>query len=53
MDNSKLIELQQNQLKEIDGGWFYIMPPSGFAPMAFQILSFESFVEGYQDATEK
>jgi hypothetical protein len=52
MENSNLISLTKNQLKETEGGWIYLMPPAGFAPMVFQILSIKSAVEGYKDATK-
>lgn len=51
MENLNLIELQENQIKEIEGGWIRVMPPAVFAPMVFQLLSMQSVVEGYQDAT--
>ena len=52
MNNLNLIDLQNNQLKEIDGGWIRVIPPAGFAPMVFQLLSMQSAVEGYEDATK-
>lgn len=50
MENIKLIKLHKNQLKETNGGWIRVMPPAGFAPMVYQLLSMGSVVEGYNDA---
>lgn len=52
MNTDKFIELTDNQMRDIDGGWFFIKTPAGLAPLTFQILSIKSFVEGYQDATK-
>lgn len=53
MNNSKLIDLTNDEMKKTDGGWIYLMPPASFAPMVFQLLSIQSAVEGYEDATGK
>jgi hypothetical protein len=50
MNNLNLTDLNDNQIKEIEGG-FYLIPPAGLAAIIYQIKSIESFIEGYKDAT--
>ncbi|MCC5904987.1 MAG: hypothetical protein JJU13_02155 [Balneolaceae bacterium] len=50
MNDLNLTELDGNQVKEIKGGT-RLIPPAGLGAMVYWILSAESFIEGYKDAT--
>lgn len=51
MNNLKLVELENSQLKKIEGG-FKLIPPAGLAAIVYQLKSIESFMDGYNNATD-